>query len=75
MKLIIKLWQFIKSRGRIRKVKDTVGFLEKCEYYQTDIQLLFDNEVFELTNGSAVIHKDYEGRVRQININKRAWKE
>ena len=74
-KILNKAWQYLIKPRRIEKAVETMGFHKKCEYYQADIQRLFDNEVFSLKNGSAIIHKDWEGRIRKIDINKVAWKE
>ena len=73
-KITIKSWQYIKSRGRLRKIKEGADFHKKCEYCQTDIQLLFDNGVFDLRNGSAILHKDGDGRIREIKFDHKVWK-
>lgn len=67
-KATTKLAMFIKSPNRLEKLATTADFHKKCEYYQQDIQFLFDREVFTLKNGSVIIHKDYEGRCREVEI-------
>lgn len=72
--LFLKIWRFLISPHHIRKVKEAADFHKRCEYHQQDIELLFDNEVFSLRNGSAILHKDSEGRIRKIDFDYTAWK-
>ena len=63
-KLTIKLWQFLTTPHKIKKVKETASFLKHCEYYQQEIERLFNDGFFDLTNGSIEYNKDWQGKIR-----------
>ena len=67
-KLFLKFWQFIIAPHKIKKVKEAADFHKRCEFHQIDIERLFTDGVFDLTNGSAEIFKDWEGHIRKIKL-------
>lgn len=67
-KIAIRTFAFLTSPQRIEKVKEAADFHKKCEYFQKDIQLLFDRGIFDLADGSAEIHKNSAGQISKIKV-------
>lgn len=46
-----------------------IELFKKFREYQTDIEILNDNDFFKFKNGSMVIHKNNDGNIMKIEKN------
>jgi len=47
---------------------------EQTERCRAIINILFNNDIFSIRNGSVTLHFDYEGTLNEIEINVKKWK-
>jgi len=46
-----------------------IELFKKFKEWQTDLELLNDNDFFKFKNGSIIIHKNNEGKIMKIEKN------
>ena len=60
---------------KIELTEYEIELFKKFREYQTDLQILEENNFFKFKNGSMVVHKNSEGRIMKIENNFIAYRK
>jgi hypothetical protein len=60
---------------KIELTNEDADLFKDFRKYQDDFTVMLSNGVFNFKNGSCIIHRDNDGKIRKIEINKISFKE